>query len=371
MKMPLRILLVLLCAVIIVSLPFIISSPNMLYEVKMDLMNEEDEGEEIDFTEDEGNETGLLDYLLISTARAEESEEVDLEEVHEGDLYILPEWKLPIDFSAGPAPKTELYTEDGYEDDTIRVKIEHREFDEDTKIHIAWIQIADASQLRTGVYKPEKLASSKTYPVTTISKKYNPVIAINGDNYTNDPNKTTFEYRMGEIIRSKGNQKKDILIIDDQGDFHLYIKSEGLLKGKTKDKKNIWMKAADWEASTGRKLINAFTFGPALVKDGELVPTDTEYGYNPGGREPRTAIGQTGPLSYVFVIVEAKDRSGGSGLSHAKLAELMYELGCLQAFNLDGGNSSEMVFGNQVYKGMPNGDERGITDIIYFATAQP
>ena len=121
----------------------------------------------------------------------------------------------------------------------------------------------------------------------------------------------------------------------------------------------------------GRKLINAFTFGPALVKDGKLLELDEDYGYNPNGREPRTAIGQMGPLSYVMVLIEAKDRSGKTGFSQGKLAEFMYNLGCVQAFNLDGGNSAEMVFGEQVIKGQPGGDERTLSDIIYFATMQP
>ena len=104
--------------------------------------------------------------------------------------------------------------------------------------------------------------------------------------------------------------------------------------------------------------------------DGELCEIDEEYGYNPHGREPRTAIGQLGKLSYVFVIIEAKDRSGSSGFSQTKLGEFMHELGCKQAFNLDGGNSAEMVFGSQIIKGMPGGDERGLSDIIYFASAE-
>jgi len=349
----------------------------MLYEVKMELMNEEEgEEEEIDFTEEEEEEeTGLLERFFLSTARAEEdaAEEYDVveEEIIEGDLSILPEWKLPLDFTPAPAPKKENYTEDSYEDDTIMVKMEHRDFDEETKIHIAWIRIADASQLRTGVYKPNKLGSSNALPVTTISRKYNPVIAINGDNFTNDVPKKTYIYRMGQTVRAKGNKLKDILIIDDQGDFHLYIKSQGLETGKTKNNKVVWMKPEEWEKANGRKMSNAFTFGPALVKDGEIVETDTEYSYNPGGREPRSAIGQVGPLSYVIVIVEVNNRDGRSGMSHGKLAELMHELGCQQAYNLDGGNSAEMVFGEQVYKGMPGGSERGITDIIYFATAMP
>ena len=38
MKMPVRILLILLCAALIIALPFTVSAPNMLNDVKMELM---------------------------------------------------------------------------------------------------------------------------------------------------------------------------------------------------------------------------------------------------------------------------------------------------------------------------------------------
>ena len=343
MKLPVRILLVLLCAALILAMPFVLSSPNMLNDIKMELMN--DGEEEIDFGR-----------LFLSTARAED--ELEEETLEEGEFSSHPEWALPLDFSVPPEPKADRYTENGYEDESIRVKIEHQEMDDGTKMHVAYVQIADASQLRTGVANPEKLGSSKTSTVSALAKKYNAVIAINGDNYVDAPKKTTFEYRMTEKIRSKTNNLKDILIIDDQGDFHLFRKSKGVKEFPAELKK------------MNRKLVNAFTFGPALVIDGELCEIDEEYGYNPHGREPRTAIGQMGKLSYVFVIIEAKDRSGSSGFSQTKLGEFMHELGCQQAFNLDGGNSAEMVFGGQIIKGMPGGDERGLSDIIYFASAE-
>ena len=71
------------------------------------------------------------------------------------------------------------------------------------------------------------------------------------------------------------------------------------------------------------------------------------------------------------MLAIAEGRGESSGLSQQDLAHFMAELGCQQAFNLDGGNSAEMVFGNKIYKGMPGGDERGLSDIIYFATAVP
>lgn len=344
MKLPVRILLVLLCAALILALPFAVSSPNMLNDVKMELMNGGED--EIDFGK-----------LFFSSAKAED--ELEEEIVEEGDFPSHPEWALPLDFTVPPAPNPDLFTEDSYEDDSIRVKLEEDRMEDGTTIYIARIQIADPSQLRTAVGNPEKLGSTRAKEVSTIAKANNAVIALNGDNYIDKPEKTTFEYRMTQKIRSKANRTKDILIIDNKGDFHLFIKSEGIKEFPSEMKKN------------GLTLVNAFTFGPALVKDGKLLELDDNYGYNPGGREPRAAIGQTGPLSYVMVIVQAKDRSGKSGFSQKKLGEYMYELGCVQAFNLDGGNSAEMVFGDRIIKGMPNGDERTLSDIIYFATAQP
>ena len=350
MKMPVRILLILLCAALILALPFTVSSPNMLSNIKMELMNEEDDEDEIDFGR-----------LFISSACAEEAEEVyEEEDLDTGEVSELTtNYVLPLDFSPAPEPNPDLYTEDGYEDETISVRLEHREMEDGTKMHIAYVKIADASQLRTYVAHPDNLTHAHPRLVTKMTGEANAVIAIGGDNYNQETQKKSFEYRMTQKIRSKSNKQKDILIIDDKGDFHLFIKSEGIKDFPEQLKKE------------GRKIVNAFTFGPALVKDGKLLELDSGYGYNPLGREPRVAIGQTGPLSYVMVVVEVRSRDGKSGFSQHKLAEFMYEIGCKQAFNLDGGNSAIMVFGDQVIKGQPGGDERQLYDIIYFASAKP
>ena len=58
-----------------------------------------------------------------------------------------------------------------------------------------------------------------------------------------------------------------------------------------------------------------------------------------------------------------------SAVADAKAAaEYMAGLGCLQAYNLDGGNSAEMIF-NIAFYGSRTGNERDQSDIIYFATA--
>jgi len=346
MKLPARIILIVLCAALIALLPFVVSSPNMLNDVKMELMNEEDE--EIDFGR-----------LLFSSAKAED--EIEVEELEDGQFAEHPEWALPLDFTPGREPNKDLYNEDSYEDETIRVKIEHRELDDGTKIHIAYVQIADPSQFRTGVSRPEQLGSNRCQTINTFAKQYNAVIAINGDYFVDKPDSKPLVIRMTQKIRNKmKTDKKDALIIDNNGDFHLSVHSIQEVKDISAQLKQ-----------EGLTVVNAYSFGPTLVRDGEMIELRSDYQFNPSHKNPRTAIGQIGKLSYVLVVVEAQDREGHTGMTQQELAELMHSLGCIHAYNLDGGNSSEMVFGNQTFKGQAGGDDRGVNDVIYFATMQP
>ena len=72
-----------------------------------------------------------------------------------------------------------------------------------------------------------------------------------------------------------------------------------------------------------------------------------------------------------MVVAEGRnEKEGFAGVTQQQLADFMYELGCVEAFNLDGGNSATMVFNGELYKGMADGSERAQSDIIYFASAQ-
>lgn len=343
MKKSVCILLSVLCALMILSLPLLIPSGAMLGQVKWNLMNEMDEASE---GWDEG--ASLITRLFpAARAEAEASFPADAEKSAGTEETA---YALPVDFSAGFAPNPACFAQDGYEDDSITVKMETREEDSVT-YRIAFVTVKSPTQLRTAT--AGSLTSSKTAKVSSMAEKHNAILAINGDNFTNNPAKTSFEYRMGEKIRSKANKTKDILIIDENGDFHLFVKSDAA-------------KMKEFNESD-RQIINAFTFGPALVIDGTVQKIDKEYGYNPSGREPRMAIGQTGALSYVLVMAEGRSKES-EGVTQQELADYMGTLACTQAFNLDGGNSAEMIF-NGAFYGARTGNERDQSDIIYFASA--
>lgn len=341
MKLPVRILLGVLCAAMILLMGVFIPSPKMQSDFKWRLQEKMDE---------ENNYVACL----FSRAAAEDAEELVIEDVTEGSddgasgsaAQSSGQYELPIDFSIPPKPNPACFTDSGYQDDSITVKIETVE--EDNVIwRVARITVKSPTQLRTAT--AGKLTSSLTAKVKSMAEKNNAVIALSGDYFVDKPQKTSFEYRMGQKIRNKANKIKDILIIDENGDFHTFVKSNGL------------------EAYKGQ-IINAFTFGPVLVKDGAHLEMDSEYGYNPDGREPRAAIGQTGPLQYVFVIAEGRGESVGA--THQEIADFMYKLGCKEAYNLDGGGSASMAFNGEYVNNLAGG-ERSLSDIIYFATAVP
>lgn len=258
---------------------------------------------------------------------------------------------LPVDNSPGRTPIEANFTETGYRDDTIIVELEQKRM-HDSDVFVAYIKIATPSQLRTA-YAGNKIDSTRTNQTSRLSKNYNGIVAINGDYYTKT--KAGYIVRQGEVYREKASENMDLLLIDEVGDFHI------LPHGK--DTQAAGIKALKQE----HEIINGFFFGPALVVDGTVQNIPDKYQFDPKAANPRAAIGQIGPLTYVLVVVNGRTDSS-TGVTLAQLAEIMGELGCEQAYNLDGGNSATLAYHGQVYNDKPQA-ERDVTDIIYFATA--
>ena len=99
--------------------------------------------------------------------------------------------------------------------------------------------------------------------------------------------------------------------------------------------------------------------GPYLVKNNEIfVDMTAQKLTSIGGRNPRTAIGFT--KDNTLIMITADGREGSSvGLTLMELANLMKELGCTNAMNLDGGGSTVMYVNNKIvnkpaeYGGIP------------------
>ena len=342
MKWYARIAVAVLCAALILGIPFFLSSPKLLSDAESDIFSEDYEEDSLDFG-----------WLFFSSAMAEdgegyfEAEEIDVDEPTR--LIIPEEWELPFDFTVPPEPDPDHFTDNGYEDQSIRVRVEHLRL-MDSDVCVAHVEIASPSQLRTAMDNRENR-------IPVLANANNAVIAMNGDFFRKDSNNKFFEIRMTKKVKVKKTLSKqfDTLVIDKNGDLHVFIVSEGLKEYRDQHMDDI---------------ANAYMFGPALVKDGEIVERkNSKYMYAPNG--------QTGPLSYVLVLVEGHKKDS-KGVTHAQLAQIMYDLGCIQAYNLDGGNSANLYM-QGADKDIAMLDARGNneaplrpqSDILYFATAVP
>ncbi len=111
---------------------------------------------------------------------------------------------------------------------------------------------------------------------------------------------------------------------------------------------------------TWDKVVQAVGAGPCLIKGGEihLTTLGEEFGTDvAGGRAPRTAIGLTREGKVLLVVVDGRRRTS-VGFSLLELAQFMLEQGAVEAMNLDGGGSSQMMIGNQIVNQPSDGRER-------------
>lgn len=98
--------------------------------------------------------------------------------------------------------------------------------------------------------------------------------------------------------------------------------------------------------------------GPLLVDGGKFRNTYVEELYNgasgisPDSNQPRTAIGVTVDKKMIVFVCEGREMTEGvAGLTTADVANVLIDLGCVEAINLDGGGSSCMLInGRQTIK---------------------
>lgn len=253
-----------------------------------------------------------------------------------------------------------------YEDPSISVSVEYLTICPAYKAKsipcsIVRIKVADPSQVRTTM-SYEDYDKQKFVKAETMAQHVNAIAAVNGD-FFKYHYKVGYVLRQGEFFRDKLNGKRDLLIIDQNGDFHSVYAA-------TSENTAAYM--ADMEAR-GLTPINTFTIGPVLVVNGEArIIADTitgqkgefQYRYP----QQRVAIVQLGTLEYAIVETYGKTDSS-VGMTLQEMADLIAYLfpDCIMAYNLDGGGSTNVVVNGERIHKTPG--RRDISDILYFASA--
>ena len=224
----------------------------------------------------------------------------------------------------------------------------------DESIYVAHIQLADASYLRAGL-ADGTFGRNVTEVTSQIAQDSNAILAINGDFY-GFRNKG-YVMRNGYLYREtaqqgrQGNSRQEDLVIYEDG--HMDVIEENEVAAQT---------LKDSGAS------QIFSFGPGLIKNGNITVDENSEVEQSMQSNPRTAIGMITPLHYIMAVSDGRTEAS-EGLTLYQLAQIMKGQDCVTAYNLDGGGSSTMWFnGEVVNKPTSYGSkisERAVSDIVY------
>lgn len=188
--------------------------------------------------------------------------------------------------------------------------------------------------------------------VADLAARSGAVLAINGDYY--GAHKYGTIIRNAQLIRST-TTTRNMLIVDKNGDMSVRVDRS---QDKAPKLGDDLMAIGTWQA---------FEFGPELVRDGQAVSFSPKFDVistRDTRREPRTAMGQIGPLHYIVVMAEGRT-STSKGMTLPELQKVFVEHGAVTAMNLDGGGSAELWFNGQTISQHGSGI-RSVSDIIIF-----
>lgn len=111
--------------------------------------------------------------------------------------------------------------------------------------------------------------------------------------------------------------------------------------------------------------------GPLLIDNGKFRDSFVEELFNgasgigPDTDQPRTAVGVTADKKMVLFVCEGRQMTEGvAGLTTADVANVLLDLGCVEAINLDGGGSSCMLVNGKATIKVSDGSQRAVASTI-------
>lgn len=216
---------------------------------------------------------------------------------------------------------------------------------------IADVVLSDATQLRSAFAK-DSFGENIIEYTSQIANNNHALFAINGDYYG---------FRSDGIVIRNGVIYRDI---PARTGLAFYIDGSMKIYDETQTNAQQLLDEGVW---------NTLSFGPALLENSLLtanldyVEIDTNFGnHSIQGSEPRTGVGIIDNNHFVFIVVDGRSRNYSNGVTLTEFSQIFKDLGCRQAYNLDGGGSSTMYFmGRVVNNPLGKNKERGTSDILF------
>ncbi|MCL2695174.1 MAG: phosphodiester glycosidase family protein [Clostridiales bacterium] len=208
--------------------------------------------------------------------------------------------------------------------------------------YVADIYVQNIEDLRCGLVKED---IHSTMHMKNLAQSVDAIVAISGDFAA--WRRSGICVRNGIVYRTSVDERRDVGILFKDGTFGtfeigMYTENDVL----PLDPWHVW------------------TFGPELMdENGQAKDWFNTDVYT---RNPRAVFGYYEPGHYCFVMVRGRVAES-AGMNLAELSQLMAQLGCTSAFNLDGGATTQFYFDGKSYPGA--GGARQVNDIVYLPLA--
>ena len=240
----------------------------------------------------------------------------------------------------GPFSAEAVVTDSSYSGPTLAFTIssfEHPAEHPSLSYYVADVHIKSVEQLRAALPSEDRLFSDPL----AIVKEAKAILAVNGDNAIG----SVFSVRNGVLKKNAPNVPGDICVLYRDGRMEIF-------EAKRYDPETI-LAEDPWQV---------WCFGPSLLDTEGQPLTEFNIDHSLQVRHPRTAIGYYAPGHYCLLVIDGRNKDHSRGATLEETAQILADLGCRSAYNLDGGASSVMIWKNKVIN-LPSHD-RAVTDMI-------
>jgi exopolysaccharide biosynthesis protein len=108
------------------------------------------------------------------------------------------------------------------------------------------------------------------------------------------------------------------------------------------------------------------TFVPVLLKNNIKTPIPEKWKTSPN-RAPRTVIGKYKDDQILLFVADGYNEYGSSGAQLEEIQNKLSNMGLVDAYNLDGGGSSSLIFNGRVINKPSDGNLRAVpTNFLFF-----
>jgi len=173
--------------------------------------------------------------------------------------------------------------------------------------------------------------------VTTMCKKYNGLVCINGGGFKDDTGRGS-DIPLGYVIDNEE------IVWPLSG----HDTQRGDLIGFTNEGKLLLLGNTTGNEALEQGMVDGLEFGPFLIVNGKKL----EIHGDPWGRSPRVAIAQRKDGVVLFLVIDGENYIDGASLND--MLDVLTKYGAYNAANLDGGHSSSLAINGKLYNNPPS-----------------